>query len=188
VITRNAFLKGERIYLRPVELDDCKGPYLSWFNDEEVCRGNAHHIFPYTSEDLMNYISTSNKQRNDSLILAIISKKDDTHIGNIALQGIHPVYRAAELSIIIGDKTFWGKGYAKEAVSLLISHAFFSLNLRRISCGTYDTNISMQNLAKSLGMIEEGRRRQAEYKDGKYLDVFEYGLLKDEWVKNHSST
>jgi RimJ/RimL family protein N-acetyltransferase len=42
----------------------------------------------------------------------------------------------------------------------------------------------MQKLALKLGMKPEGRRRQAMYKNGKYSDILEYGILKTEYEKN----
>ena len=55
------------------------------------------------------------------------------------------------------------------------------MNLHRIYCGTSSENIPMQELALSVGMKKEGRRRQAAFKAGRYLDIIEYGLLKKEF-------
>ena len=61
--------------------------------------------------------------------------------------------------------------------SLLIQHAFNQLNLHRVYCGTLDTNIGMKKLAVKFGMQEEGRRRDAIYKNGEYVDIVEFGIL-----------
>jgi ribosomal-protein-alanine N-acetyltransferase len=177
-MTTSSFITGERIYLRALVESDVLGPYPVWLNDAEVCRGNSHHVYPYTAEAALDYIRLS-AQTRDTLILAIVLKEDGRHIGNIALQAIHPVYRSAELSILIGDRCEWGKGYAKEAARLLCDHAFGTLNLHRIACGTFDDNEAMKRLALSLGMTAEGRRRQAAFKRGRYMDVVEYGVLKN---------
>lgn len=182
----SAFLVGERIYLRPLQIEDSEGPYLNWFNNEEVCKGNSHHIFPHTINDIKEYISISHKKKSDNLILAIISNNDDTHIGNITLQNIHPVVRSAEISIIIGERTYWGKGFGKEAFRLICDHAFKSMNISRISCGTFETNYGMIKITKYIGMKEEGRRRNAAFKEGKFLDIIEFGILKDEYEQRWS--
>ena len=62
----------------------------------------------------------------------------------------------------------------------IFQHGFNKLNLERIYCGTPDTNIKMKELAKSLGMIEEGRRRKHMFLDNTWVDVIEYGLLRKE--------
>jgi len=175
------FLAGKDIYLRPLVESDCDGPYPSWFNDLETCRGNSHHIFPYTPEAAREYVRQSNTVK-DKLVLAIIRSKDNAHIGNIALDNINYINRTAELSVIIGDKSCWNKGYGKQAARLICDHGFLALNLNRVACGTFEDNVGMRKLAECLGMAEEGRRRKAVYKLGRYVDIIEYGMLRSEYV------
>jgi RimJ/RimL family protein N-acetyltransferase len=175
------FLQGARLYLRPLEDADVSGPYPSWLNDELVCRGNSHHVFPYSLAQASDYVRRAASQ--EAVVLAIVLNDGQKHIGNIALTRIHPVYRSAEFSILLGDAEEWGKGYAREAAALLIRHGFGALNLHRIACGTFATNAAMRRLALSLGMKEEGIRRQAAYKDGRYVDVLEFGLLREEFER-----
>jgi ribosomal-protein-alanine N-acetyltransferase len=182
MVQKTGFLKGQRLYLRPLLEEDAEGEYLQWFNDEEVCRGNSHHVIPYTKEKILEYIRHA-RESSDEFILAIALKGNGKHIGNIAFQDINHIYRSADLTIIIGDKTAWGKGYGLEAANLLLQHGFNSMNLHRISCATYDTNQAMKKLALSLGMKEEGRRIQAAYKNGNYIDVIEYGILKSDYER-----
>jgi len=180
-VTQASFLSGERILLRALTEADCTGPYLNWFNDAEVCRYNTHHRFPFSLEDALAYIRRTQQSTTD-LVLAIIQRKDNRHIGNVSLQQIDFVSQAAEFAIVIGEKDCWGKGYSKEAAVLLLNHAFLSLHLHRIHCGTTQDNVPMQRLALFLGMKEEGRRREALFKEGQYLDILEYGLLKEEYL------
>lgn len=179
-----AFLIGERLYLRALAESDADGPYAGWFNDAETCRGNSHHVFPATSESALDYIRSSLRTR-ESLILAIVLKDGQRHIGNIALQNIQPLHRTAELSILLGDRAAWGQGYAAEAAELILAHGFHSLNLHRVGCGTFTDNKAMQKLAQRLGMREEGRRREAAFKNGVLQDVIEYGLLRGEFNTSH---
>lgn len=177
---RGAFLVGTRIYLRSLERADAQGNYVRWFNDEEACKNNSHHVFPYSEEQAVKYIEYADNTK-DSLILAVETIDNSEHIGNISLLNINLMHRTAELAIMIGEKAYWGKGYAKEAMKLMIDHGFRSLNLTRVGLGTFHTNISMQKLAESLGFVQEGRRRSAFFKDNANIDVIEYGMLKNEW-------
>jgi len=173
------FLESERLYLRPLIEDDANGEYLAWLNDSEICFGNSHQIFPYLKSDASKYIQASNHFERD-LILAIVLQENNKHIGNVALQRINWIYRKAEFAILIGDKNLWGKGIGLEAGKLIVNHGFTNLNLHRIECATFSNNIGMQNLALALGMKQEGVRREAAYKQGQLLDIFEYGLLRQE--------
>jgi RimJ/RimL family protein N-acetyltransferase len=172
------FLVGSRIHLRPLVKKDMEGNYIKWFDDAGVCNGNSHHVFPMSVKQFEQFIETPLK---DSLVFAVVLSSDNIHIGNIALQCINYINRTAEYTIIIGEKEYWGKGYSKEASELIIKHGFVELNIRRICLGTFETNNGMINLAKKLGFVEEGRRREAVYKNGKYIDIIEYGLLRGEW-------
>lgn len=177
---KRPFLSGEKIYLRGLLESDADGPYPEWLNDPAVCEGNSHRVWPYGREAALAYIRRVQEAR-DQLVLAVVSNNGDRHIGNIALQAVHPVYRSAELSILIGDPGSWGMGIGTEAARLIVGHGFSALNLERVACGTFATNTSMIALAKRLGMKQEGVRRKAAWKDGQWLDVVEFGILRDEF-------
>jgi RimJ/RimL family protein N-acetyltransferase len=179
VSTPPPFLQGQHIYLRVLTDEDASGDYPAWLNDAEVCRGNSHHVFPYPKEAALDYIRKV-RESTTNLALAIVLREDHRHIGNITLQSIHPINRSAEFAMLIGDKSAWGKGYGLEAGQLMCQHGFETLNLHRIYCGTFADNAGMIGLAHALGMKEEGRRREAAFKDGKYLDIVEFGLLESE--------
>lgn len=176
-----AFLKTARLDLRPLLPADADGPYLGWFNDAEVCRYNSHHVSPYRREDALAYIESVSRSSRD-LVLAVVLRESERHIGNIALEGIDPVHRSAEFAIVIGEKDCWGKGFSVEAGRALVEHGFDALNLHRIYCGTPAENLPMRKLAAALGMREEGVRRQAFFKNGCYLDIVEFGMLQSEFA------
>lgn len=177
---QNIFLQGKRIYLRPLAKNDLRGNYISWLNDEKVCEFNSHHVYPYTLPQAKSYIDSIRVDKHN-IVLAIVTLRGNNHIGNISLQNIDYINRSAEFAIILGEKKYWGKGYAKEAAETIISHGFNELCLNRIYCGTSFNNVSMQRLATSLGMVKEGLRREAIYKHGNYNNLIEFGLLKKDY-------
>lgn len=174
------FLEGEDVHLRSLIPADAEGPYPTWFNDAEVCEANGHHYHPYTRKDALEYIEHA-RTTDEALILAIVRDDDQRHIGNVSLQDIDPIARTAEFAIVIGDKDSWGHGFSKEAARLICEHGFTELNLHRIHCGTFASNTAMQRLAEHLGMEQEGRRREAAWNGGEYVDVVEYGVLREEF-------
>lgn len=175
------FLEGATVALRPLSLEDVNEGYVNWLNDAEVCKYNSHHVFPNTLERAKRYVSDVQTSATD-IVLAIIAKDTGAHIGNISLQKIHFIDQNAEYAVVLGDRTYWGKGIAQEASRLILAHAFNALNLHRVYCGTSDKNTPMQKLALSLGFKEEGKRREAMYKNGAFVDIIEYGLLRGEFV------
>lgn len=177
--TQTAFLEGEIVALRPLVEADADGPYPGWLNDSEVCRYNSHHVFPYTAEQARAWIQSI--PLRDELVLAITLREDGGHVGNISLQQLNHVARSADLAILIGDRRAWGRGVGRESAALVVEHGFRVMNLHRITCGTTADNVAMRRIAESLGMREEGVRREAAFSDGSYVDVVEYGLLTNEF-------
>ena len=172
------FLAGERVRLRALDVADVDGPYLTWFNDPDVSRFNSHHVFPYTRDAALAWVRAL-PERRDALVLAI--ELDGVHVGNVSLQGIDPVSRTADLAIVLGDRSVWGRGLGVEAAELLVAHGFRALNLHRITCGVVRTSDGAMRWAQRLGMIQEGVRREAMWTDGAYHDIVEFGLLAREW-------
>jgi len=157
---------GKKIYLRPLSPEDAEGNYPSWLNDKEVCRYNSHGSTLYTKEMAAEYIE--NVQSNSTYkVFAICLNANNQHIGNISLQNIK-FNIEAEFAILMGEKKFWGKGYAKEAGEILIDYGFNQLELKKIYCGTSEANIPMQ------------KEKQTLLKDNKQYDIFKYEIKRSE--------
>lgn len=175
-------IEGERLYLRPLEKRDAHGNYPSWLNNPEVCRYNSHGEHLYTTEMAQSYIA-SVSDNPAYTVFAICLKENDQHIGNLSLQQISLKNRSAEFAILIGDPCAYGKGIGYEAGKLLLNYAFHTLELHRIHCGTHTDNVGMQKLALKLGFTQEGKRRDAIFKNGEFADIVEYGLLYNDYLK-----
>jgi ribosomal-protein-alanine N-acetyltransferase len=176
----DAFLTGNTVYLRSLRDEDAFGDYVGWLNNPEVCKYNSHHVFPYNKKKALAFIESTHTE-TDRIVLAVCIKENDQHIGNISLQKIDLISRNAEFAILLGNMRYWGKGVGTEASMLLLEHGFRELNFHRIGCGTSSDNIGMQKLAMSLGMKEEGRRRESLFKHGVYVDMIDYGILEKEF-------
>lgn len=169
---------GSNYFVRAFEELDLKGPYTSWFQDQEVCKYNSHGSFQKNSKWFHSFYEGLNKE--DQVVWAICHKEDG-HIGNVALQNLSFINRNAAFSILLGNKKHWGKSVGLLVGETLLQHGFDKLNLNKIYCGTAATNKGMIKLATALGMSEEGRRRQHLYLEGEWVDVLEFGVLKDEF-------
>jgi len=175
---KNPLLIGKKIFLRSLEVEDVKGFY-HWLNDQEVTKYTSHGIFPVTREGEEKWLSDTRKSKN-TIVLAIIDKKTDTHIGNCAIQKINWIYRHAEFAIIIGEKKFWGKGIGTEVAKLLINHAFRNLNLNKVWLGVNTENKDAVRSFEKAGFVREGILRQEIYRKGRYCDVIRMSILKQE--------
>jgi RimJ/RimL family protein N-acetyltransferase len=188
---QNSFLIGDRIYLRQVVREDAEN-YYHWLNDQDTTKYMQRGIYPTSIEDCRDYIELM--QDNGSMHLAIIRKDKEIktnlpaefacYIGNITLLNIHPTFRSAEISIIIGDKQCRGNGYGTEAIKLLVDHAFTRMNLNRLQAGMVTKNVSSQGAFMNAGFQQEGILRQAYYCEGEYQDVQIMSILKSDWRRS----
>ncbi len=106
---------------------------------------------------------------------------DDRLVGFCALFNIEWNNRSATLAIGIGKAEDRGKGFGAEALQLLLRYAFMELNLHRLSLDVISYNEPAIRAYRRAGFKEEGRMREAVYREGKRYDRLIMGLLKSEW-------
>lgn len=174
------FLEGKKCCLRPVEEGDLTEEYVGWLNDPAITRYLGVGRFPINKEDLRDSLDRFKNSKSD-ILLAIIDRETDLHIGNVALNRINWVHRNADTGLVIGRKEFWGKGYATEVWGLVLRYAFESLNLHKVIATVVAGHDSSQAALEKLGFQVEGRGREEFFLDGKYHDYMRLGLLAGDW-------
>jgi RimJ/RimL family protein N-acetyltransferase len=55
------------------------------------------------------------------------------------------------------------------------------LNLNRIALEVYENNPRAVRSYEKAGFLHEGRKRQAMFKEGKYVDILLMSVLRSEW-------
>jgi RimJ/RimL family protein N-acetyltransferase len=79
------------------------------------------------------------------------------------------------------NKNFWRQGYAYESCKAVIDYAFHVLDAHKIFAETIDS-VKSVGLMKKLGMQLEGiQRSHTKDKDGNWVDIYFYGLFKEDW-------
>lgn len=152
-----------------------------WRNDPELieCLG-APFRFINADVDQRWYDQYMNS-RNSCVRCAVVDESNEI-LCLVSLMSIDNVNRSAHLHIMIGGAEHRGKGIGTFAVRALISHAFNNLNLRRIELGVLTNNAAAIRLYEKTGFVREGVKRQAVYKNGKYVDLIMMGLLRTDFV------
>jgi len=167
---------GERIYLSPMNKDDVE-IYTKWLNDEEVAINLGQYAKVIT---LNNEQKALENMTTDGYNFAIV-KNDDTLIGNISLMNIKHTSRSAVTGLFIGEKENRGNGYGTEAMRLILDYGFNTLNLHNIMLNVYSDNEQAIACYKKVGFTEFGRRREACYKNGRYVDDVHMDILDEEF-------
>jgi RimJ/RimL family protein N-acetyltransferase len=172
-----AFLSGPRLHLRELRPADAGGRYLAWVNDPEVTRHLEIRAFPKTAAALSAVIAAPHQDR-DRLSLAIVLDSGRRHIGNIHVGPIDWIHRHADVRILIGENDAWAKGYATEAIRLVVDHAFRALNLHRLTASCYSVHEPSVAAFERAGFVREGIRRDHFRAQGRYVDAVMLGIAR----------
>ena len=173
------YYEGKRIYFRPIELED-EARFRAWLNDSGnwAPLGRARPINALRERE---FIEKLYKEGSREVALAICLKEGDRLIGVCGLHQLHPVNRCALFGIVIGDREYQNQGYGTEATRLMVRYGFEELNLNRIGLSVFADNRRAMRAYEKVGFIQEGCRRQAFYRGGRYQDELVFGLLRKVW-------
>ncbi|MEQ8217961.1 MAG: GNAT family N-acetyltransferase [Arenibacter sp.] len=153
---KNIDLESERLICKRLSVDHISTEYLSWLNDPKVnvfleSKGN------YTMGMLKTYIEELYK--NEIYFWAIHLKGSNQHIGNLKIDPINVRLNSGEYGILMGDRSNWGKGYAKEASIRILKYCFEELKLSKITLGVIQDNVNAVGLYEKIGFtIDEVKK------------------------------
>lgn len=171
------FRRGDRVTLRPVEREDA----------EFIQRGHNHPEVGVSlgldrpeneSEAELSIESHEDDPLNVGLLVCLEDGEEPTPIGKVSLQDLH--HTRPELSYWVVPE-YQGNGYGTEAVEVLVDYAFNAHEVRGLQAQAFAPNEGSVGVLETLGFTQEGTLRDARFRDGEYVDVVWYGLLREEW-------
>ncbi len=181
----NPFLKGRRVFLRPVKTTDA--PIIqNWHNDPELRKVARAGERPTTLKHEKQDIRAAYESK-DEVYLMVVKKINNKEIGFVRGSWLTSSSRNVWLRMTIGDKQAWGKNYATDALRCFLEWLFYEQNVHRVTCETYATNRRAIRFFEKMGFKKEGVIREAHYIDGTYHDIISFGLLKREFLKTRST-
>jgi diamine N-acetyltransferase len=179
-------INGERIRFRAIDRDDLSC-FVKWINDPEVKQGIGIYL-PFSMADEEDWFETMQKRPAVEHNLAIEVKEITPQgeaswklIGSCGFFNLDHRNASSEFGIMIGAKEYWNQGYGTESVRLLCQHGFKTLNLHRIHLRVLENNPRAIRAYEKAGFSHEGRQRQADYRDGHYIDLLVMSMLSSEF-------
>jgi len=173
------FLIGKRVYLRPLEKRDL--PYIQkWSNDPEI-RGLIGETRPMSKFEAEAFYERVKSDDHRVWWFIVALRENDRPIGEAGLLRMFPAWRTTDLSIIIGERDAWGKGYGTEAINLLLDYAFGYLNFHRVAVGVVGFNEAALRFYEKVGFCREGIQRDGYYYAHQYHDFVMMSILEDEY-------
>lgn len=182
---KTAILSGEMLTMRPLDGRDV-ADILALAAAPEIA-ANTFVPQPYPPEAAREFVrDRQEKWRNDEdYVFALIEKRSEAFVG---CMGIHPVHEhfRAEVGYWIGTP-YWGRGYATEALRLLIRFGFERLKLNRIEAGHFAHNPASGRVMQKADMRYEGLRRKFVWHRDCFKDLHWYAILREEYLEDQQS-
>ncbi len=172
-------LRGDRLFLRPVEHKD-QTNLVAWRNQPHVADG----LFSYRPLSLADQERwfASYQGRQDEMLL-IIELNDGTPIGTVGFTNLDFKNQSAEYGrLMIGDPTYLGQGYAREATLVAMDYAFLELNMHRQYSRILATNQASITTMRHCHMEVEGCAHEAHFAHGMFVDILTLSVLREPYL------
>ena len=147
--------KKFKIKLKTLTLKNFSPDYIYWINKNKVNKYLEIRYKKQTRNDIKKFIIKCKKSRS-TYLFGIFIIKSNVHIGNIKLEITNLRHRRAEVGIMIGQESEWGKGYGAQAIKLLQKFAKYRLKLKKLSAGCYENNTGSMKAFLNAGWEVEG--------------------------------
>lgn len=151
-------VRGQLVALRDLTHDDITDRYLSWFQDGTVTQFlSARNL---RREDVLAYMDEGRKT-GKFYMLALCDAATGLHIGNVKVGPIDRENGTSDLVTVVGDRSFWGKGLATEAIALATQVAFKQFDIRKVCGSIIGNNVgSVKSYTRGGWHIECVRKNQ----------------------------
>ncbi|MFD2829169.1 GNAT family N-acetyltransferase [Corticicoccus populi] len=173
--------KLPKVWLRDVSYCDVEERY-QWFLDKEVIKylNVPQNYPPFTKEQTREWITQCINRTNGYEQKAIITEENQ-NIGWIDLKNIDSDDGEAELGIVIGDRGYWGRGYASSAMKEMLHYGFNNLNLEKIWLRVDADNQRAIKSYTKFGYREVALLKNDRIRHGKHIDRFKMEYLKSDF-------
>jgi len=163
-----------RLRVDILQVDQVTESYVNWFSNKEIVQYSVNQYKNFSFEGQCSYVESCLKN-NDLDLYGIF---DDTlHIGNIAINNLTTVHRRAELTYVVGDTRYWGKGVASFAVSKMVELGKSKYKLNKLHASLDSSNFKSKKVLEKNGFVLEGIRKKHLFYNKEFFDQLDYGLI-----------
>lgn len=157
--------------------------FSQWARDTEFAR-LLDSSPPYTfSEKKWKEWWEKDLEKTEDYAFSIRTLDGSQLLGFVALFATYWQHGDTMVSIALGERDYWGKGYGSEAMNLMLRYIFTELNLRRVSLIVFEYNPRAIRSYEKAGFVLEGRVRGAMLREGRRWDFLWMGVIREEWLK-----
>jgi len=170
---------NNQVHLSEFRASD-KDALVEHLNDREIYDRTLRIPFPYTEAHAQEWLALYAKttEQQGQAVHFSIRNADDALIGGCGFNGFEPgKSHLAEFGYWLA-KPLWGQGIMTAVVRRVCQHAFEEFGLVKIIAHVYAQNLASARVLEKCGFQQEGFLRKHTLKDGQFLDVRLFALLK----------
>lgn len=182
--TNFSIWQGQLVRLRAIEPADWE-TYFAWNQDDEQARTLYFVPLPQSQEAVRRFADNAAVQgQDDDGFRFGIENKAGELVGDITVNDCN--WRVGSLSYGLNIKREQRrKGYASEAVLLVLRYYFQEMRYQKVTVRIYSFNEPSIKLHEKLGFQQEGRIRRTVFTRGQYADELVYGMTVEEFAEKY---
>lgn len=182
----NPYAEGKTIYLRSPTIEDVEGRWHEWFSDYNTTKYLVDRYWPNSIESQKEFFLSTKNDRN-RLVLSVVCKDTDQHIGVCNLSSINWVHRYADIALVIGEDKYRNGAVAIEVFSMLLEIAFLRLNLMNVKGEYMSSNPLTDMLMKLFGFDVIGEYKNLLSFGGKSVNTICAQLSRENWIERNKN-
>jgi RimJ/RimL family protein N-acetyltransferase len=173
-------LVTERFVLKPISANELARQTFHWTEDRASFADLAWRTSGWTLWRWWRHLRRQN--RRNRLSHSIWPKGAAAPIG-FHLIGRDPSTNNFSVGVLVGDRSWWGKGVVAEVRTAILADCFERLNANRVSGTVNGRNFASIYNYQRLGFVREGITRESFMMlDGSRVDQLLFGMLRHEWL------
>jgi diamine N-acetyltransferase len=172
------YLENNIIKLRAPEPSDLDLLYR-WENDTNTWIAGTT-ITPFSKSILLKYLDSAHLDifETGQLRLMIDLKPENYRtIGTIDIFDFNPYHHRAGIGILIAENSDRGKGYATQALQVLVLYCFELLGMHQLYCNVSADNKTSLKLFQKQGFEVVGVKKEWIRRGKKYIDEYLLQLI-----------
>lgn len=180
----NNLFEGRLVRLRAMEPEDAATEFRH-LQDSEVARLDSNIGFPPALADIRRRFENPRESRSPDDKYLVIETLDGQMVGGINTQLADLRNGTFSIGIGLPERTAWGKGYAKEAMLLILRYMFHERRYQKCNIGVFAFNERAIGLYRHLGFQDEGRIRRAVFTNSQFHDELLLGMTVEEFDERY---
>ena len=169
-------LIGNKIRLIPFSESHLTDHYINWLNDPMVVKFSEQRHVAHSKQTCRQYWESFSNSPNYFWAIETMCDNPE-HIGNSNAY-LDLKNGIADLGILIGHSGLWGKGYGLDAWNTAMNYLLSLPEIRKVTAGTMENNLSMLKIFSKSGMQEDGKRSKHFMYENKAIDLIHFAKFK----------